>query len=303
MKKPRIFVSLPDNDWLTTLENKTKWAIVKTIEALGYTAEIFLDKRRGIRSLAAPQVWSASACEEVMRRCEGCVILGFARSRIPGAAGPIHLPTEYNHYEGAVAHTLGLPLLVLVQDGVLRRVVFDANYHGHVGTMPAKPTPKWLATDAFRVPFDQWREQVALRRDVFLGYCSSSDATAHEIKKYLQRKLRLTVLDWATDFNPGNSILQQIEEASRRCGAGVFLFTKDDALADRGRKGRAVPRDNVVFEAGYFCALKGKAKVLIVLEKGAKMPADLGGDIYASLANKADIGPIKPALRKFVGSL
>lgn len=302
MKTERIFVSLPADQWLTKQENKTKWAIVTAVEDLGYTTEVFLDPR-GTRSLAASQAWSATSCEQVMRRCEGCVLLGFPRWRINGASGPIHLPTEFNHYEGAVAHTLGLPLLVLVQAGVLRRVVFDPSYKGYVGTMPGKPTPKWLTTDAFQVPFKYWREQLELRRDVFLGYCSSSAAVAHKIKEFLAVELGLSVLDWATDFDPATSILHQIEEASRRCGAGIFLFTKDDALSDGDAKDRAVPRDNVVFEAGYFSALKGKAKVLIVRESGAKMPADLGGDIYAALANKEHIEPIKPVLRKFMDTL
>ncbi len=302
MKNSRIFVSLPADPWLTKQENKTKWAIVKAIEDLGYTTEIFLDPR-GTRSLAASQAWSANSCEQVMRRCEGCVLLGFPRWRINGEAGQVHLPTEFNHYEGAVAHTLGLPLLVLVQLGVLRRVVFDPSYKGYVGTIPAKPTPKWLVTDAFQVPFKYWREQLGLRRDIFLGYCSSSAMTARKIKEFLMVKLGLSVLDWAVDFDPATSILHQIEEASKRCGAGIFLFTKDDALSDGGGKNRAVPRDNVVFEAGYFSALKGKAKVLIVREAGAKVPADLGGDIYASLANKEEISPIEPVLQKFMESL
>jgi predicted nucleotide-binding protein len=71
-------------------------------------------------------------------------------------------------------------------------------------------------------------------------------------------------LDWKTDFDPATSILYQIEEASRRCGAGIFLFTKDDPLSDNKAKERAVPRDNVVFEAGYFSSLKGKSKVLTI---------------------------------------
>jgi hypothetical protein len=301
MKNKRIFVSLPADKWLTQLENKTKWAIVNAIEDLGYTTEVFLDPR-GTRSLAASQAWSASSCEQIMRRCEGCALLGFPRWRINGGVGQIQLPTEFNHYEGAVAYTLGLPLLVLVQASALRRVVFDPSYKGYVGTIPENPTPKWLTTNAFQVPFKYWREQLELRRDIFLGYCSSSAATAHKIKDFLG-ELRLSVLDWATDFDPATSILHQIEEASKRCGAGIFLFTKDDALSEAGVKNRAVPRDNVVFEAGYFSALKGKAKVLIVRESGAKMPADLGGDIYAPLANKEKIEPIKPVLHKFMESL
>jgi predicted nucleotide-binding protein len=47
--------------------------------------------------------------------------------------------------------------------------------------------------------------------------------------------------------------------------------------------GSVPPRDNVLLEAGYFASAKGKERVLIVREEGAKMPADFGGDIYVSL--------------------
>ena len=141
------------------------------------------------------------------------------------------------------------------------------------------------------------------RRDIFLGYCGSSRATAVKIKTFLTGKLGLSVLDWNTDFDLSTTILEQIELASIRCGAGIFLFTKDDPLADTGGKDKAVPRDNVVFEAGFFSAIKGKARVLIIRESDAKMPADLGGDIYASLHDKRDIEPIKTALRKFSDAL
>ena len=65
----------------------------------------------------------------------------------------------------------------------------------------------------------------------------------------------------------------------------------------------AVPRDNVVFEAGYFIGLKGKRNVLIVREAGSKMPADLGGDIYASLTDRTDIAPIERTLEAFMGAI
>jgi len=62
----------------------------------------------------------------------------------------------------------------------------------------------------------------------------------------------------------------------------------------------AAPRDNVVFEAGYFAKSKGKDRVLIIQEKGSKMPADLGGDIYAVLENRGDTSDVKPSIRRFV---
>jgi len=141
------------------------------------------------------------------------------------------------------------------------------------------------------------------RRDVFLDYSSSSEGTAQNLKRLLEDDLKVTVLDWKTDFSPSCFILQQIEEAAARCSAGIFLFVKDDPITHETQAYKAVPRDNVVFEAGYFIHAKGKEHVLIVLENGAKMPADLGGDIDAPVDDKSDIEPIKEMVRKFVGGL
>ena len=109
---------------------------------------------------------------------------------------------------------------------------------------------------------------------------------------------RVTVLDWNEDFAPAGSLLVQIEQAAARCTAGIFLFTKDDKI-DSDRE-PAAPRDNVVFEAGFFAHAKGKERVLIVHETGSKMPADLGGDIYAPLDDRSNIESVKPVINKFI---
>ena len=72
---------------------------------------------------------------------------------------------------------------------------------------------------------------------------------------------------------------------------------------DRGQPDKAVPRDNVIFKAGYFIGLKGKRNVLVIREAGSKMPADLGGDIYASLLDKTNITPIERSLSAFIGAI
>jgi predicted nucleotide-binding protein len=65
----------------------------------------------------------------------------------------------------------------------------------------------------------------------------------------------------------------------------------------------AAPRDNVVFEAGYFVHAKGQRRVLIVLESGAKMPADLGGSIYAPLDDRSNIESLAGQLKRFLAEL
>lgn len=300
MKTRRVFVNMPADRWLSSQENDVKWAMVKKIESLGVVAEIFFDPR-GTKSLSASRAWSANDCDEVMRRCDGCALLGFPRWRFPG--NQYALPTDFSHYEGGLAYTLGLPMLTFAHEDVDRRGVFDRSYSGYVGTIPRNATKAWLKTKDFTVPFKYWTDALENRRDVFLGYSSVSTAAAKRIKTHLTKSLKLSVLDWATDFDPARSIMQQIQEAAERCGSGIFLFTKDDDLAKPSSKARSVPRDNVVFEAGYFCAAKGKSRVLIILEKGAKMPADLGGDIYASWPSQSSIEAVTPVLAKFAAAL
>jgi len=293
---------MPADECLTSTQNSLKWGIVREIEVLGHRAEVFFDPR-GKPGLAAAAAWSAARADMVARRCVGAVIIGMPRWVLPTPKGPKNLPTEFNHYEGAVAYTLRLPMLVLVQKDVERRVVFDNNYNGYVGVFPSDANRGWVKTRAFRIPFTHWKSELSKRRDVFLGYCGTSATAARKLKRFLKNDLAATVLDWKTDFKPGRTILEQIEEAADRCSAGIFLFTGDDKLTDPGQREKAVPRDNVIFEAGYFINAKGKDHVLIVREGTTKMPADLGGDIYASYKNKSNIGPIKGTVRRFMSSL
>ena len=295
----RVYVSLPADQWLPANANALKWAIVEKIEKLGYTPEIFTNPK-GRNGLASPKTWSAQDADEVARRCAGAVLLGMARWRFTDESNqPVLLPTEFNHYEGALARTLRLPTLVLVQRDVLRRVVFDSSFGGYVGNFPPDADASWLRTSDFRVPFGYWRASLNERRDVFFGYSSGSTSTAKAIKRFLMRR-GVKVLDWQTDFIPGRTILDQIEEAATLSVGGIFLFTKDDELAGGRRARMSVPRDNVVFEAGYFIGLKGKQNVLIIRETGSKLPADLGGDIYAALEQRRDIDPIKKTLSAFI---
>ncbi len=298
----RVFVSIPADVWLTPEQNGLKWAIVERIESLGFVAEIFFDPT-GRESLAAGRAWNADAAEEIMRQCVGAAIIGLPRWTFESDGGPIHFPTEYCHYEGALARTIGLPLLVLAERGLMRRVVFDDSFGPHIGEFARDVGRSWLDTNHFEIPFELWRRQVAERRDIFLGYCSAASDLADRMLALLESDLGATVLDWRRDFKPGRSILEEIEEARTRCTTGVFLFTKDDLLSDGASGATASPRDNVVFEAGYFASAKGKKRVLIVRESGTRLPADLGGDIYASLEDRTDLAGAEPILRSFLTTL
>jgi predicted nucleotide-binding protein len=158
--------------------------------------------------------------------------------------------------------------------------------------VPMQKAAGWLAADQLlsEPPFEKWVEKIKTRYDVFFGYCTKADELAQNIKTFLADESGLRVLDWATDFRPGCTIMEEIARATATCRCGLFLFTADDPVEGSPTK-TAIPRDNVLLEAGYFMSAHTARRMVVVREKGTKMPADLGGMIYLTIESRADWRP------------
>ena len=291
----RIFISAPRDVRLDPVRIKIKQAIVEQIESANFEPQIFLTPAGGV-GLAAGAGWSLEEVEKVARRCVGAAIIGLPFWKTTLEEREVWLPTDYCPYEGAIAHGLGLPILA-ISVGIEQRGIFDDHARVHNISIPLQEDLSWLADESFRGPFANWTRDVDQRRDVFLGYCSKSAGTAAQIQIQLER-LGASVLNWEMDFRSGRSILEEIENAKAICSCGIFLFSEDDPLV--GTADGAAPRDNVVFEAGYFMSAKGAERCLIVRQGEAKMPADVGGAIYVNLSKTSDVGSIEGRLRDFL---
>jgi hypothetical protein len=127
-------------------------------------------------------------------------------------------------------------------------------------------------------------------RDLFFGYCSRADETASRIRMYLESR-GFSIWDWARDFRVGRTILDEVRRAATLCRCGLFLFTADDPLGGVPNP-VAIPRDNVILEAGYFISAHGSERVVVVQEQGVKMPADLGGLIYLNMESREQWEPV-----------
>lgn len=291
----RVFVSAPRDIRLDQPRAKIKQAIVAQIKNAGYEPQMFLTPEGG-NGLTAGAGWSLEEVERVARRCVGAAIIGLPFWKTMLEEREIWLPTDYCPYEGAVVHALGLPILA-ISIGIEQRGIFHQHARVHAISLPLQEDLSWLQEDNFRGPFANWRREIEQRHDVFLGYCSKSAGTAAQIQLLLKR-LGATVLDWKMDFRTGGSIIGEIENAKATCSCGIFLFSEDDPL--EGTSGAAAPRDNVVFEAGYFMSAKGADRCLIVRHGEPRMPADVGGDIYVYLSKAADVGSIEGRLSDFL---
>jgi len=288
MVERRVFVSATSDAALDSRRKQLKVALLQELLRHKLQPQMFFEA-----GIAENLPWSFDNVESVMRRCVGAVVLGFPRW---SSAAGARLVGEYNHYEGAVALTCKLPVLILAERGVESRGIVWTGGGRTLTFVPEDAGPEWIAGTDFQRRFEGWRRELENRRDVFLGYCSQNAGVAAQIETRLNRQ-DATVLNYQMDFRYGMSILDEIKTASAQCSCGIFLFGKNDPL--EGDNGGAAPRDNVVFEAGYFMSSKGADKCLIIREDDAKMPADLGGAIYVPLKG-SDVNAIEGRLTAFL---
>lgn len=119
----------------------------------------------------------------------------------------------------------------------------------------------------------------------FIGYCGKSKGTALIVKEHINYHLpNIKVFDWNWDFITGNILLSEIDRICNKSDLAIFLITKDDLIFNNDSNISA-PRDNVVFEVGYFSARLGFNKTILLVEQGTKIPSDWGGILYFSFTS------------------
>ena len=286
------------DDFLTPEQNAVKYGIIDKIIDAGLKPHFFfsyLPDDRYADSVIAQSPWSTEAVEKAIKGSVGAVMIGFPRWKIIGEYEKA-LPSDYTHYEAGIAYTLGLPMFMVLEEGTEWRGAFDERAH-NICTILLGADEKALEKPSFSQPFKKWLKDVDDRKDVFLGYCSKASGLASQIQLRLE-KMGAKVMNWEMDFRSGVSILNEIENARSKCTCGIFLFSEDDPLEGDGKG--AAPRDNVVFEAGYFMSSKGPDRCLIIREGQAKMPADIGGAIYLHVKKNESVNSIEGSLRSFL---
>jgi hypothetical protein len=250
---------------------------------------------------------------ETVRQSDGVIVLAFSQwegRRTTRDSKKEILPTEFAHIGVVMAVATCRPLLILRDRSVAERGVLRSGIVNPPSvSIPSTLDTEWLDSTKFTSTLKAWLSDVKRRRTVFLGYSSQATNVANRIYKYINETLNVRVLDWQF-FEPGDTIWQSIEKAERLTHVGIYLFMSDDTLtvsdqssASGEARSRHIPRDNVVYEAGYFAGKKGRHRTLIILEKGAKLPTDLNGIHYAEIDDRENIAAIETPLRQFIEAI
>lgn len=221
---------------------------------------------------------------EYVSSCNGVIILAMSQWKAKHLnrkqKKDAFLPSEFTQMAAVMATVAGRPLLVLRETHVAQRGAFRRGYIHPIVDMPSSLDPEWLKSGKFNHEFQKWIDDVNQFHHVFLGYSAQAEPVASLIREFLRDEMKLRVFDWH-EFRPGGSIWDAIKRAERRTHAGIFLFTADDKI-NAGLSRQIVPRDNVIYEAGYFAGAKDRKHALVIREQGAKLPSDLGGVICQS---------------------
>ena len=117
--KRRIFFTSPKDEFLEQRGRDIKHRILDRIRKEGYEPQLFF--REGLPKNIS---WSFSSVRSVMQRCCGAVVLGLPRWSFQSGSGTVLMPSDFTHFEGAMAHAFQLPVLTIAPEEIPNRAVY-----------------------------------------------------------------------------------------------------------------------------------------------------------------------------------
>lgn len=127
--------------------------------------------------------------------------------------------------------------------------------------------------------------------EIFIGSSSEALRIARAVERAMKRSLLVPHL-WATDvFKLSSTAIEDLVNESASCDFAVIVLAADDLTISRGRR-RPSPRDNAIFEVGFFMGAIGRERTFLMTPRGAKLkiPTDIAGINYVEYSPPAAPG-------------
>lgn len=131
------------------------------------------------------------------------------------------------------------------------------------------------------------RPDIASEGPVFVVHGRDNEPK-QAVARFVER-LGLDVVILHEKPSAGATLIEKLERHSAVSFAVVILSPDDvGCLAEDAPTGlKPRPRQNVLFELGFFIGLLGRAKVCALLTAGLERPSDIDGVVYISMATDA----------------
>lgn len=162
-----------------------------------------------------------------------------------------------------------------VKDGDLHAILRNA---GHIAGPALAQEPEAAAPAVDVTP-----------AKIFLVH-GRDEAAKHAVARFLERRVGLDVIILSEQPNRGRSILTKFQQEADGAAFAVVLMTGDDMGGLRAELagGEAPapvrrPRQNVIFEMGFFIGQLGVDRVCALVPAGVEKPSDYDGIVYVPL--------------------
>jgi predicted nucleotide-binding protein len=133
------------------------------------------------------------------------------------------------------------------------------------------------------------------RPRIFVGSSTEGLPVAEAIQVALDHFGEVTI--WSQGvFGLSRGTLDELVRAVTDFDFAILVVTPDDVVTKRGISGDA-PRDNVIFEIGFFMGALGRERTFVVhsRDRRPELPSDLAGVTLATYADRLD-GNLQAAL-------
>lgn len=127
---------------------------------------------------------------------------------------------------------------------------------------------------------EEMKDELPHNNSVFLVH-GHDEGTKHNVARFLE-KLGVEPVILQEQINKGMTIIEKFQEFAKRAGFAVVLMTPDDhgypVTKEELKRHRA--RQNVILELGYFTALLGRDKTMVLVKGDIELPSDVIGVTY-----------------------
>lgn len=96
------------------------------------------------------------------------------------------------------------------------------------------------------------------------------------MQAYIEKDLGYRSIELAQQPNLGRTVLQKLDDESRKCYLAIIVMTGDDQFDD----GDLRARENVLHEIGFFQGKLGLEKIILLHEEGVNIPSNIHGLVY-----------------------
>ena len=141
----------------------------------------------------------------------------------------------------------------------------------------------WKEEDELKASASPPRDERIATNKVFVVH-GRDDGAKHQVARLIgDLGLEPVILDEQADR--GRTIIEKFEQEAEEVRFAVILLTADDEGRLRGEEAalKPRPRQNVIFELGYFRGALGPNRVCALKKGEVERPSDYDGVIYISL--------------------